>query len=647
MGLEGERPDPALLSLRAETHPDRFASKLFALARNLEGRQGREPARRLYRALVFWRPGSQWGQWAARRQAALSGQGRLEEKFEQIVHGLMPAVTDPANLGGMLAAMGVFRGVTTGVLKFLGQPSLGNRALATLVGFGAEVPGFVLAHRSIGRWVGKVPVGPAPALSEEFYHAALTLGALKVFGLAGTHGLAALGEKAVQSRLLPQGAMFLGVLGAQGLEAKMGLRSFRGGEDFLVQGAATYLHFYLSGAILGPLVPARQAEVRHKLPILQKMPVLLPAEGRVEGDYFPGFFSKALSESSEPSTGAEAGSGIRTKHSSGIRQVGRQRIVDGLKQSLSQFQNTLQYLYMGMTPLETWVQESLSINAQLAREIKTIEQIYAQDDPHSPDLPKLAQLSQGLRDLDLRLREGDIPFMDYSEDLIKSFLRHYYGISNKMINFLDGLEPIEAPLQKVRFSQEALGEILANSEVYKIARAEALPYSVKTEIPGDPLLAQRPPLGPLFNPHRTEAFVRQIQAISGELQKQYFFFDPSSSLESSVEMQGLSQLLREVRVEAKQNHLPRFLLIELAEMQRELSGIIRDLEIQPYDRAALGHESNFSQDVLRELYQLPANLADFLREGELPLLHITRHLARNVRAMLNPSAPGSEAPISR
>ncbi len=208
-----------LQSLAREQDSELRRDGLISLAARLEGSGREEAALRVYALLPEDKK-------AAARKAALEGQGDFGAAFETQLRRLRREVFQPQTILPMMAGSAVY-GLSRGALlgRLLANPrtalwtrGLGARWTASAGAFLLEAPVFATSSRAMLALSGE---RLSSDLSTDIARSALTLGLFKVFG-AGGQGMA-------KSLGLPPSALgsfglFAGLLTAQGLEEKIGLR---------------------------------------------------------------------------------------------------------------------------------------------------------------------------------------------------------------------------------------------------------------------------------------------------------------------------------------------------------------------------------------------------------------------------------------
>lgn len=303
---EGERRE--LAALAGEGDPNLFFEDLLRLGKRLEadGRDG--AAVDVYAAVVGAVPPVKGGKrerplriLAQERLHAIQGLGAFAPRFEFLLKNFTRDAADPRAILPMLAGTTVYGLVRAAALGRLAGTAraawysrgAGARILAAGAAYAAEVPVFALSGRAL-RGLGGVSHPEASGLGHDLAGAALTLGALKGFGWAGTtafrklHGIDRYGVASRAVGLLgagrvvtSQSAMFLGLLSAHRLEAAFGLHPARDGATTLTDTLASMLSLgvgaHLGHRLLGRRFAAFQRELGLRVQA-QDMPRLNPPD---------------------------------------------------------------------------------------------------------------------------------------------------------------------------------------------------------------------------------------------------------------------------------------------------------------------------------------------------------------------------------
>lgn len=184
-----------------------------------------------------------------------------DQKLVRAIHNGLNELSDPAFLGPMLVAQGVFGFSRLALLKFLPQGLSKGGALvaANLGAFGLEGVSFVGSTRGIQHLMGH-PALPEADFSKELGHAYLTLGLLKGLGGITQSALALRYQKIPASQLVwqdqlllkgaPQAASFGGIYLSHTLAPHFGLGEYMDPSDRLVQSAVSLIHFGAAGILM-------------------------------------------------------------------------------------------------------------------------------------------------------------------------------------------------------------------------------------------------------------------------------------------------------------------------------------------------------------------------------------------------------------
>ena len=239
-----------LQSLAGENDPGLWALAVLNLADRLQQRGKAEGARILFQALAVEGPVPEDlrapVELARRRFAAAQGDGNVGDRAEGLARGFWREASDPYSLLGFAVGGTVFR---------LSQAALGSRLLAAAPGpltrgwgaklftqagaFGAELPAFVFSSKAARHWSQEPQDWHPNVLGEELLAAGLTLSFLKG---AGGFSRALGGGRAIQ-----QLSLYGGILLAQGVEGRWGLRPEVTGAAAHLQALATLLQFNVAG----------------------------------------------------------------------------------------------------------------------------------------------------------------------------------------------------------------------------------------------------------------------------------------------------------------------------------------------------------------------------------------------------------------
>ncbi|MFO1463614.1 MAG: hypothetical protein U1F66_07525 [bacterium] len=237
---------------------------------------------------------------ARTRLDALVGRGGFGPRAELLMRSFAGQASDPRVILPMTLATAAFsmaRGLS--LARFLGSTEaawwsrgFGAKAVSGLLGFGVEVPTFVLSSRVLG--------GGTSSLEKDLLGGAFTLGALKLFGMAGqgvARRVATLAENPTWTSGLSGMSGFLGLLAAHRLEEWAGLRERVEGQALFADTLAAWLALSV-GARLGDHLLGHRGRAFQAELALRAEPVL-PAAATAGRE-----FAEALALS--PATAGEA-----------------------------------------------------------------------------------------------------------------------------------------------------------------------------------------------------------------------------------------------------------------------------------------------------------------------------------------------------
>ncbi|MCE9623956.1 MAG: hypothetical protein K8R69_00660 [Deltaproteobacteria bacterium] len=199
---------------------------------------------------------------ARRELEALLGRGSFGSRSELLLRRFAREATDPSALLAMGVAGTVFRMTRLSVLsRLVASPGAGwlsrgwgARLAAGGIGFLAEAPAFTLAHRAGNALLGREQDWSATSLRRDFLGSALFLGSLKVFGGMGSIAVGRWGQgpglaASLARGMLPQTAMFSGILLGHRMETALGWRPASGGAEQIGDALATLLQFHVGGRL--------------------------------------------------------------------------------------------------------------------------------------------------------------------------------------------------------------------------------------------------------------------------------------------------------------------------------------------------------------------------------------------------------------
>lgn len=260
-------PQPTTPSAEAEIF---LNQDLFSRADYLE-RQGRlEAAGALFQHLAESSGGETSEPLRAsaqRRFEALTGSGGLSaERIAFLANHFVDQLMDPVLLGAMTGAGATFQLSRMGWLGLASRMGLRSSAVmpaAGLLAFAVEATAFPALIRGGNHLLGRAVDGSAQAWGHDVAGSFLVLGGLKLFGLLGRQALRGLGTAGTHSllrRVVPQAAMYLGILSGHKSEQWFGLRPEQGGVQTALESLVTLAHFNGAGRLIGHLPVPRLTE---------------------------------------------------------------------------------------------------------------------------------------------------------------------------------------------------------------------------------------------------------------------------------------------------------------------------------------------------------------------------------------------------
>lgn len=277
LGPAGSRE---LLALAGEKDPELQAEAWLGLARRQQQSGRIESAAWIYERLAA--AGDAVGKKALREFEAIHGRGAVGPRVEFLLSQFAEQASDPAMLGGMMVASTVFQGARlAGLTRLLANPhanwltrGVGARALASALGFTAEVPAFLVSSKGIHQMMGRPQDWSPRALAREGAALGITLLFLKGFGAAGRQGVLSLhtaGPRGLASgaftrasaSLIPQAASLAGIYFGHRAEAAMGLVPQVDDATALTDSLIFLLQFHVGGKLSSALMgPKFAAELR-------------------------------------------------------------------------------------------------------------------------------------------------------------------------------------------------------------------------------------------------------------------------------------------------------------------------------------------------------------------------------------------------
>ncbi|MCE9625721.1 MAG: serine/threonine protein kinase, partial [Deltaproteobacteria bacterium] len=232
---------------------------------------------------------------AGRELDAILGRGAIGARVEHLGRGLAQEASNPVMLASMGVAGFAFSTVRMGMLSRLLASSsegfffrgFGARALASTVGFVAEVPAFVFSGRGLNEALGVHQDWSLNAVGHELATAGITLSTLKLSGAGARSVLGRMEGNSAFERMsraaLPQFAMLGGVMAGHRLEETVGLRRHVDGATTFVDSLSTLLQFHVSGRLLNHAMGADyarfQQELEYRSEVMGRMPRAQPPSG--------------------------------------------------------------------------------------------------------------------------------------------------------------------------------------------------------------------------------------------------------------------------------------------------------------------------------------------------------------------------------
>lgn len=264
------RLSPAALeewrALGSETEAGPYFDQLISFAQRLQLKQPKEAAQVFASTHEFLSQTTSDFQEQNRKAKAhflgLTGQGDLGHRAEALLSKLAQEASDPAALVAMGLGTQAFRWGRLWTAGRLGQSGYLAQAAATTLGFFAETTTFTLGHKGAAALLGRPQEWNLSTLGREWAGGAMMLGPLKAMGSLGG---VALGRYMAMGKLpqmamdagfhsiivaaLPQVTAFAGLLMAQELQGRFGLRQSQGHGADMTEALATLLQLHVGGKI--------------------------------------------------------------------------------------------------------------------------------------------------------------------------------------------------------------------------------------------------------------------------------------------------------------------------------------------------------------------------------------------------------------
>lgn len=270
-----------LNSLARESDASLFYEGLLGLAGREEVADRLEFASALYSAIAEGAPEARLQGRARAQLDAIVGRGAVGNRAEFLLRRFAREASNPSMLVGMAGAQAVFGLTRMAILSRLAASpttsfftrGFGARALASTGAFMAEAPSFVAFTRGANAAMGQEQDWRLATLGREVAGSFITLGSLKVAGALSTtafnrlHGINPLtgqatrltGFSAISQRVLPQAAMFGGIVLGHNLETRLGIREHVDGATTMVDSLVMLLQFHVGGRLMQHAMPGVNA----------------------------------------------------------------------------------------------------------------------------------------------------------------------------------------------------------------------------------------------------------------------------------------------------------------------------------------------------------------------------------------------------
>jgi len=454
-----------LESLLRENDPELQAEALLAVAAREETRGEVAVAAEIY-ATISASPYPQLSRRrAADRLAVLQGQGPAGDRVEMLGRHFARQAADPAMLGAMCLGAAVFQTARLATLSRLAAAptaslwtrGLGARGLAWSAGFALEVPAFTFGARGLHALLGREQDWSDQALRRDLLSAGLTLFFLKGSGAAAsslTRRLAGNGGAAgaftrFSTAALPQAAAFTGILGAHGLEARLGLRPATDAGNAVVESLATLLQFHVAGRLLrgmGLSQEPRLEELHRRLesanrprPPLPSLAEVLSPRPALAGGPEPTR-SLILMMSSEEGKPPERLNGqslppAERAEDPHIPIRANPELFKAIRDQFSRLEFEMNYAYNEQSGKGMWAEQGHRIALELLDHFQLMDRHL----PNAGDRPILNGIRGELRWVrrmldDLRQAE-DLPPSTSPE--VREFVGALYRVPNKAVNYIN------------------------------------------------------------------------------------------------------------------------------------------------------------------------------------------------------------------
>lgn len=454
-----------LESMLLESDPELQAEGLLAVAAREEARGDLAVAAEVYAAISTNPYPRLYRGRAAERLALLQGNGTVGDRVEMLGRHFARQAADPAMLGAMCLGGAAFQTARLATLSRLAaSPSaslltrgLGARGLAWTLGFSLEVPTFTFGARGLHALLGREQEWSAQALRRDLLSAGLTLLFLKGSGASAsslTRRLAANGGGAsaftrFSTAALPQAAAFAGILGAHGLEARLGLRPTSDAGNAVVESLATLLQFHVAGRLLrgmGLSQEPRLEELHRRLesanrprPPLPSLAEVLSPRPALAGGPEPTR-SLILMMSSEEGKPPERLNGqslppAERAEDPHIPIRANPELFKAIRDQFSRLEFEMNYAYNEQSGKGMWAEQGHRIALELLDHFQLMDRHL----PNAGDRPILNGIRGELRWVrrmldDLRQAE-DLPPSTSPE--VREFVGALYRVPNKAVNYIN------------------------------------------------------------------------------------------------------------------------------------------------------------------------------------------------------------------
>jgi len=209
---------------------------------------------------------------------AIQGTGGFTAaRAEYLVNRTMDGLFDLAPLGAMMGAGLTYRMARFGLLGSAARMGLSSplvRPAASLLAFGAEATLFPVYGRIGNMALGRQADWSSQVLAHDIQSSFFVLGGLKFFGMAGNHGLRLWQQNAllrpglsqrILPTLVPQTAMYLGILSGHQAEQWSGLAPETSTGQLMAESFVTLAHFNAAARLIPLLGGSRTQQFERSL----------------------------------------------------------------------------------------------------------------------------------------------------------------------------------------------------------------------------------------------------------------------------------------------------------------------------------------------------------------------------------------------